>query len=548
MDGYQWLVSNGQTTFSGTGNAGLDVTVIWNNVQATSNTAAPKGKLEITVSGCSLPSGEDTYNKEDNIVIKTLNGVTPSNITGDGEVAANITSAKTYSVSKVKFPNTGVTSGWTSSVYADSYEWVIPAGWKLDGVTSDGSSPFTGKGESVSLVPDAFSQDIIKVRAYSSCNNGYTSNWSPVKNITRTVATPSNITGNNGNNFVICGDTSPITFQVSTVAGATSYTWTKPAGWGGSSSTNNITLTPNGSNAGTITVKANSGPYTSVASSKTLSIEAIDLNNPPTITGSTTVCTTGSTFILNNVPSQQTVTWAISPSNLVATASGTGTTANISAANPFISGAASITYTVTGCTKTNTFSEPIWVGKPSGVSTNPSGVPAVQASLGSWVVIRVNSTPGASTFSLNWWTNNSFALDLNPGYGNCSVECQQIGYNYVYVTSSNVCGTSPSRQIPINVTSGGGGGQLGPLLMYSPNPVSNELVVSLSSDDVKAQGVIEKGGNYEVILYDSRQKAVYQGVLDKGTLRIDMSDLPKGIYYLTAYSDVELFRGQIIKE
>ena len=225
---YSWTVSNGvfsngQTTFSGTGNAGLDVTVVWNNVQATSNTAAPKGKLTIQVSGCSLPSGEDPDDDEDNIVIKTLNGVTPDNITGDDEVAANSTTAKTYSIPKIQFPNTGISSGWSSSVYADSYQWVIPAGWKLDGVTSDGSTPITNQNESVSLIPDNFSQGVIKVRAYSECNNGYTSNWSPVKPVSRTVATPSAITGNNGNDFVVCGDTSPITFQVSAVAGATRY-------------------------------------------------------------------------------------------------------------------------------------------------------------------------------------------------------------------------------------------------------------------------------------------------------------------------------------
>ena len=300
-------------------------------------------------------------------------------------------------------------------------------------------------------------------------------------------------------------------------------------------------------------------PYVNVAGAGRLdAYEAVNLakNNYPNVLlnvvstkGPSLICTSGSSFSLENVPAGLSITWSKS-SNLTYV-SGQGTNSyKVKASSSSTSGSGWVQATInTGCGSPVTLPQKtVWVGKPSGVTTNPSGVPAVQASLGSWVVIRVNSTPGASTSSLNWWTNNSFALDLNPGYGNCSVECQQVGYNFVYVTSSNVCGTSPSRQIPINVKSGGGGGQLGPLLMYSPNPVSNELVVSLSSDDVKAQGVIEKGGNYEVILYDSWQKPVYQGVLDKGTLRIDMSNLPKGIYYLTAYSDVELFRKQIIKE
>jgi len=139
---YTWTVTNGvftngQTTFSDDGNFGLDVTVIWNNVQASSNSVAPKGTLKIEVSGCSLPTGEKVSDTENNIVIKTLNNVTPTSIAGDDGVPANITTAETYSIPKVKFPNTGVTSGWTSSLYADSYQWVIPAEWKMGSITID---------------------------------------------------------------------------------------------------------------------------------------------------------------------------------------------------------------------------------------------------------------------------------------------------------------------------------------------------------------------------------------------------------------------------
>ncbi len=376
---YSWTVtngvfSNGQTTFSGTGNAGLDVTVIWNNVQATSNTVAPKGKLEITVSGCSLPTGEKKNDVENNIVIKTLNNVTPDDITGDDEVAANITTAKTYSVAKVKFPNTGVTSGYTSSVYADSYQWIIPVGWKLDGVTSNGSTPITGKGESVSLVPDAFSQGVIKVRAYSNCNNGYTSNWVLDFPVSRTVATPSTITHNNGNNFVVCGDTSPIAFQVAAVAGATSYTWTKPSGWGGTSTSNSITLTPNGTNAGTITVKAKSGSYTSAASSSTLGIELYDPNNPPTISGSPIVCTTNRTYTINN-PTGTSVVWSVSPANLFAVDIGSGSSFTTRATNGFVSGNGTITAIVSGaCGSSPPITRNIYVGTPISSSEIDSNI------------------------------------------------------------------------------------------------------------------------------------------------------------------------------
>ena len=311
---YDWEVTNGEiqggsttgntSTFTG----GILISIKWNN-------STSDGVVKVTSRDCDNANGNSSNPYSRNIPILSLNGVTPDNITGDDEVAANITTNKVYEVAQINFPNIG--SGDVSPYEVSEYEWQLPTGWTV--VSGETTKKITVK-------PDVFSEGDIRVRGKNTvCQNGpFFTNWSPVKPVSRTVATPSAITGNNGNDFVVCGDTSPITFQVSAVAGATSYIWTKPSGWSGSSTSNNITLTPNGSNAGTISVKAKSGSYSSAVSSRTLSLELSDPNNPPTISGVSTLCTTNSTFTLQNIPTGTTVTWSVSPTHLFAVDIGIG--------------------------------------------------------------------------------------------------------------------------------------------------------------------------------------------------------------------------------
>lgn len=88
---YTWKVtngvfSNGLTEIIG-GYASVNtVTVIWDNVVATSGSAAPKGTIEVRASGCPLPTGEIILSRISNIIIKILNNVNPSSISGSQNV------------------------------------------------------------------------------------------------------------------------------------------------------------------------------------------------------------------------------------------------------------------------------------------------------------------------------------------------------------------------------------------------------------------------------------------------------------------------------
>src|SRR5690606_9150123 len=70
----------------------------------------------------------------------------------------------------------------------------------------------------------------------------------------------------------ICGSGSQ-TYTISPVAGATSYTWTLPSGWTGSSTSNSITVNV-GASGGTISVVANSSCGSSAASTLNVNVSA----------------------------------------------------------------------------------------------------------------------------------------------------------------------------------------------------------------------------------------------------------------------------------
>ena len=138
---YQWditngIFSNGQTSIQGTWLDVINVTVIWDNVFFQGGQSIPEGIISVQVFGCPLPTGERTYTAED-VVIKTLNGVTPGNISGNPSIPIGNTSNRTFSIPRIQFPGTGQNGGSITVAYADSYQWLIPAGWKIGTLISD---------------------------------------------------------------------------------------------------------------------------------------------------------------------------------------------------------------------------------------------------------------------------------------------------------------------------------------------------------------------------------------------------------------------------
>ncbi|MBN1925866.1 MAG: family 16 glycosylhydrolase [Prolixibacteraceae bacterium] len=152
------------------------------------------------------------------------------------------------------------------------------------------------------------------------------------------------------------GNTSSKIFSVPFIEGA-SYSWSIPNGWSGNSSTNEITVHPNGANGGTITATLTFVDGQQISRSKEITV-----TNVPELSGPSLVCYSGSSFRVSNLPSGSTVSWK-SSSNLTRVSS--------SYANPCVfranssgSGWVEASVSVSGGTPIPLGKKTVWVGSP----------------------------------------------------------------------------------------------------------------------------------------------------------------------------------------
>ncbi|GHT43777.1 hypothetical protein AGMMS49965_18270 [Bacteroidia bacterium] len=169
---------------------------------------------------------------------------------------------------------------------ATSYTWDYPSGWSLTGYYSSGSD------WDVYLTPSSSAQSgYVTVKANNSC--GSSSERSIYVTVNFTPSTPGTILGST----TVCAGGGSQSYSISSVSGATSYTWTLPSGWSGSSTGTSISATPGSSaSSGTITVKANNSCGSS--STRSLSVTVNTQSVAPTsISGTSTIVSGNSTTL-----------------------------------------------------------------------------------------------------------------------------------------------------------------------------------------------------------------------------------------------------------
>ena len=196
-----------------------------------------------------------TYFRNRNVVISGTTSLgcsaptQPSTITGNGTICVNTNG--TYSV--------------TNDPTATSYTWTLPSGWTGSSLTNSISATSGANGGTITV----------------TANNACGTSTQRTFNVTTAAAPaqPSSIAGSTS----ICVNANG-TYSVTNDPAVTSYTWTLPSGWTGSSTTNSINAT-SGANGGTITVTANNTCGASAQQLLTVSTTVID--NTVSLSGST---------------------------------------------------------------------------------------------------------------------------------------------------------------------------------------------------------------------------------------------------------------------
>ncbi len=236
------------------------------------------------------------------------------------------------------------------------------------------------------------------------------------------------------------------TYAIGSVATASSYVWTTPAGNGWStagSSGTSIGLTT-GTVSGALTVVAVNGCGNSTPASLTLAVNNIPAQ-PGSISGPASICSGNSaTYFISAVPNTTSYTWSV-PAGW----SGGGAT-SISIFATASANSGNVTVTATNVCGTST---------PQTLAVTAISLPAQPGTIGGLATPCVNSvqpysiTPvtGASSYAWSYpaggtpaWAGGSTAAGISLTVGTAS--------GNVSVAAVNMCGTGPARSLPVTVT------------------------------------------------------------------------------------------------
>ncbi len=336
----------------------------------------------------------------------------------------------------------GSTNGYSIGAVsgATGYVWTLPSGWS-------GSSTTT----SISAIASANAGDVT-VAASNTCGSG------PDRTLAVSVisipAQPGAITGNND----ICNGSSQA-YSVSPVSGATSYLWTLPSGWTGTSTTTSISPTAS-ANSGSVSVRATNSCGNSSVEMLAVSVTSIPAQ-PGIMSGTTPVCNgTTNTYTIGTVSGASSYNWTL-PSGWT----GTSSTESINATASATSGTISVTATNfcgTGIVRNlavSSLSIPAQAGPISGSAIVVSGVPT-----GYSILPVPEATSYVWALPSGWnGTSSSTSITVTP----------DLNSGTLSVSAQNICGTGVSQSLFITSIDPGSGLEVNNWLGLFNTPIAN---------------------------------------------------------------------------
>jgi hypothetical protein len=331
-----------------------------------------------------------------------------------GNAAVCNASSQTYSV--------GAVSG------ATGYTWTLPSGWSGTSTTNSINVTAGNSGGNIT------------VTANNNCGS------SPVKSFTVTVSSFPSQPGNISGSTSVCQSLQQ-SYSVASVAGATSYSWTLPSGWSGTSASNSITTTP-GSTGGTISIKAVNACGSGNARTLSVAVSALPAvpGNITATGGNSKVCPGDvKSYHINTVAGATSYTWTLPPGAGFVSGQGTNNI-TVSYTSGFTASDSLKVRAVNSCgnsgnrslsIKRNTPLQPSVITGPANTLCNQSGVTysvnAVSGISYNWLFSAAGATVASGQGT------NSILADFTSGFvsGNLNV------------TAGNGCGISVQRTLTV---------------------------------------------------------------------------------------------------
>ena len=400
----------------------------------------------------------------------------PGTISGD--IASCTGDQSTYSVSAV--------------AGATSYTWTLPNGWTGNSTTNSIDVTASNNGGTIS------------VTANNTCGS------STAQTLSVSVNQAPNQPGAISGDVTLCdGDES--TFFVAEVNGATSYTWTLPNGWIGSSSSASIDVTA-GANGGEITVTANNNCGSSTAQSLNVSVDSAPAQ-PGAINGDIALCEGDeNTFSVAEVNGATSYTWTL-PNGWT----GSSSTASIDATAGDNGG--EITVTVNNNCGSSDASEQSVVSNPLPVVTFELDSNIICNNFGDFAL--TGGLPEGGNYSGTGVSDNVFSpSEAGPGV-------HIITYTY---TDENECSQSAEQEITVEVCTGIDNQSNETVLIY-PNPFRNLLVLEFEESRAR---LIEFHNAVGQIVHTLRGKGL--------RMTVDAEHLAPGIYFIRISGEEKVYR------
>ncbi len=301
-------------------------------------------------------------------------------------------------------------------------------------------------------------------------------------NITALPAAAGTITGP----FTVCPSASGLIYSISSVTGATTYTWTVPTGWtinaGAGTTSISVTAGSAGQN-GNISVTAGNSCGTSAPSTFPVVVDPGTPAVPIAITGLTPVCPgTSQTYSISAVTNATTYTWTV-PTGWTITG-GTGTTSiTVTAGSTGQNGNISVT-AGNSCGTSSASTLPVVVSpdSPAVPGTIVGSFTVCPNSAG--LVYSITGVTGASTYT--WTVPTGWTITGGNGTTSITVTSGTTGQNgTISVTAGNSCGTSAASTLNVSVT---GTVVADVTISASQNPICANATVTFTATPINGGG------------------------------------------------------------
>lgn len=270
------------------------------------------------------------------------------------------------------------------------------------------------------------------------------------------------------------------------------------------------------------------------------------------MSGSNLVCSSGTQFTINNLPSGYTVSWTYS-SNLTSYYGGT----NFIALKANSNGSGWVKATLIGtCGSIVLLQYNVWVGTPLTISSlDGEEVGYPNACTNETLHLTIDDNNVSSLTNYIWALGGATMTYHNSNYSYVIAKVSSVPTMYDFqIKASNSCGTLPVKHFTGQVQSCGGA-----QLALSPNPTSNNVQVSiiynpttvLSSDTTSTISSQTTTGNSNVItytinIYNNFGTLFYSTKKMGDTFTIPVSSFKDGTYIVEANDGKQSYSQQLI--